>query len=337
MLVPPASAATTDGLTNPGLGAVVALSPTDAWAVGANNEGAQEIVLIEHWDGAVWTTVHLPNIHGGLYAIAAVDASDVWAVGYSNPSGSLPFLTLTMHWDGTSWSQVSSPNLGSNPVDILYGVSARKTDDVWAVGEVLTQRAQSQPIAIHWDGTAWSTIERVGRPSSPVDALEGVTTPSAHGALAVGYCQKTDPKCPAGSDHSAVYTRDHGVWSLVTTRNLGMLYSATATGSTDIWAAGGRGLSHSDGTTWKHVTGAITGQVVSVVALTPNLAMAVGGNSAEAWDGSTWRQVSTPAVGSLASVSLDSATDGWAVGVDDGGSLLFEHWDGTRFTQQASG
>jgi hypothetical protein len=62
---------------------IAALSPTDAWAVGARplNGGwgrRARAALILQWDGRRWREVHAPA--AGFYAVAAT-ATDVWAVG----------------------------------------------------------------------------------------------------------------------------------------------------------------------------------------------------------------------------------------------------------------
>jgi hypothetical protein len=68
------------------LGAVAAVSATDAWAVGDYNQGGSVIgqTLIEHWNGTAWSVASSPN--GGsnaneLHGVAAAVANDVWAVG----------------------------------------------------------------------------------------------------------------------------------------------------------------------------------------------------------------------------------------------------------------
>jgi hypothetical protein len=118
----------------PGVGAelfsVVALSPTNAWAVGQSSlaevGNAQQIrespvqTLIEHWDGQSWQVIASPNIgtpsvfqRNVLYGVAALSASDIWAAGqFQLPDGSDSQLTLALHWDGTAWSISPVPDVG---------------------------------------------------------------------------------------------------------------------------------------------------------------------------------------------------------------------------------
>jgi hypothetical protein len=64
---------------------VVALSGTDAWAVGFWDTLTELQTMIQHWDGENWTIVPSPNGDGGyiseLNAVARVTPSDVWAAG----------------------------------------------------------------------------------------------------------------------------------------------------------------------------------------------------------------------------------------------------------------
>ncbi|MDQ6806388.1 MAG: hypothetical protein M3065_15805, partial [Actinomycetota bacterium] len=110
---------------DPNLSAVLAVSPTNAWAVGDT---------ISHWNGTTWTRV--PNVltfNSGLHlsAITELSATDLWAVGYNSngPANSnYPWTSQTFaeHFNGTSWSAVptSNPANLSGPGNILWGVSS---------------------------------------------------------------------------------------------------------------------------------------------------------------------------------------------------------------------
>src|SRR5437764_4157916 len=66
------------------LSAIVAISSTDIWAVGANLNSFPGQPLIEHWDGQHWRIVPgAPRTVGALSAVSAISATDVWAVGLS--------------------------------------------------------------------------------------------------------------------------------------------------------------------------------------------------------------------------------------------------------------
>jgi hypothetical protein len=124
-------------VTSPNLGAqtvfedVVALSPTDAWAVGyASGSGA----LARPWNGTDWTTAPTPPL-GSLDAASALSASNLWASG-TDGEGRLQFA----NWRGSSWTLTPAPEPGGAGTPQLTGMAAVAHGTVWAVGSV-------------WDGT----------------------------------------------------------------------------------------------------------------------------------------------------------------------------------------
>src|SRR5205085_11424795 len=82
------------------LHAVVALSATDAWAVGQAYGKLGSNSTSEHWDGTAWTVVQVPDLNPGFALTTAVDASgpdNVWATG-SGTEGNVP---ETQRFDGS--------------------------------------------------------------------------------------------------------------------------------------------------------------------------------------------------------------------------------------------
>src|SRR5262249_41972297 len=131
------SSPNSSGSGDTNLGAVAAISPTDAWAVGSTVPSISAIssTLTEHWDGSKWSMVSSPNVgsfSNELLGVAAVASNDVWAVGLYVNSNQIS-QTLIEHWNGTSWNVVNSPNVGTS-YNALNGVSAVSANDVWAVG-----------------------------------------------------------------------------------------------------------------------------------------------------------------------------------------------------------
>src|SRR3954471_1629890 len=81
---------------------VEAVSPIDAWAVGAtrNRQGIAQTFAM-HWNGGAWGAVPTPNFGGGdnfLTDVAIVGRSDVWAAGYRHFGTSTK--SLLLHWNG---------------------------------------------------------------------------------------------------------------------------------------------------------------------------------------------------------------------------------------------
>ena len=124
-------------------------SDRDIWLVTVNADGK---AVVEHWNGARFSQVHLPLPAGTkgeqLTSVSAVSRTDAWAVGYYVPTNG-PTATLVEHWNGRAWSVVPSANpatqgtsvLGAE--DLLYGVSARR-GEAWAVGNYFNAAIDAQ-------------------------------------------------------------------------------------------------------------------------------------------------------------------------------------------------
>jgi hypothetical protein len=125
---------------NTELKGVTAVAANDVWSVGQASSSIGATIpnplVIQHWNGRVWSTVATPALQGDLTGVAARSATDVWAVGdLVDGSGTIPTdRTLTLHWNGSAWSVVDSPN-GASGDSLLNGVSATPGGgDLWAAG-----------------------------------------------------------------------------------------------------------------------------------------------------------------------------------------------------------
>ena len=169
---------------------VSATSATNAWAVGAFNNGTASGTLIEHWNGKTWKVAPSPNRRGTsgvLRGVDAVSATNVWAVGYSyNGTGDL---TLIEHWNGTAWKIVSSPNpLGPSHDNVLDGVTATSATNAWAVGWY-TSGTASGTLIENWNGHAWALVKSPN-PGDIGNFLNGVAASTAANLWMVGYYDK---------------------------------------------------------------------------------------------------------------------------------------------------
>ena len=92
------------------LNGVTAVSPKNAWAVGAvGNEdtGVPYRSFILHWNGKAWHRVSSPSPDPGgdpLNAVLARGANDVWAGGYGIETGTRTHAVVE-HWNGTKWTE----------------------------------------------------------------------------------------------------------------------------------------------------------------------------------------------------------------------------------------
>jgi hypothetical protein len=167
------------------LNAVVAVSASDAWAVGlSRSTGGPARTLIMHWDGQRWAITTSPNAGPGdnsLVSVAAASARDAWAVGYRDASG--VYRSLVEHWDGDRWTVARLPRLGG-PGNGLNAVGAAASGVVWAVGGSARARGPSQPLVLRLDGRNWSSVPA---PASLHSAtLNGVAAWGRRVAWAVG-------------------------------------------------------------------------------------------------------------------------------------------------------
>jgi hypothetical protein len=102
-----------------GWSSVVALSPSDAWAVGSYGFPGSGHPLIAHWDGASWQNVVAdPNFYGALTSVAASGAHDVRAAGMlltgsGASSGTGQAVPLIEQWNGITWQTATTPALPS--------------------------------------------------------------------------------------------------------------------------------------------------------------------------------------------------------------------------------
>lgn len=160
---------------------VAAISPSDAWAVGAYGAYDNRQVLIERWDGAQWSVVRSAPA-GTLLAIEAISTSKLWAVGYSGSS--YYRRSLAMGFDGQTWDVAPSPSPGDAD-NIFYDVSALSNDDVWAVGAFNNAYAPNETLIAHWDGGRWTQVPGPNNPFSE-NYLYAVDAISARDIWAVG-------------------------------------------------------------------------------------------------------------------------------------------------------
>lgn len=276
-----------DGLDNRLYG-VSATSANDVWAVGFSGTGSLGSLrtLILHWDGAKWSIVPSPNVSTGraggtgsslnvLYGVSAISADDVWAVGWSGNNDASQ--TLTLHWDGTRWSIVPSANSSLN-VNRLYAVTAISPNDVWAVGSAETFNAPSNALALHWDGTSWSTARTPYTGSK--SALYGIAAISGSDIWAVGTVE-TRP---------LTMRYDGTIWRAIESAVQvpgAMHWAVSARAANDVWAVGSQPggaasralIQHWNGTRWAQVDEAGTGAssaLYGVAALYPDLAWSAG-------------------------------------------------------------
>jgi hypothetical protein len=228
------------------LNSVVALSPTDAWAVGQglNNDANQLVALIEHWNGASWHEVKTPTPPGDVQWLTGVSAgspSDIWAVGVDDTSASEQ--TLTAHFNGSTWTIVPSPNpVSGNSQNDLSAVTVISPGDAWAVGAETNVDNQNfrLPLILQWNGAAWSQVT-APNPGTEGTGTYGVAALSSNDVWAVGETYEA----AVGAPFTTYAAQWNGTqWTQVPTPNgpstdgISNLSAVTALPDGELWAVG---------------------------------------------------------------------------------------------------
>lgn len=342
--VPPAGAVEILSQAPNELEAVSASSPTDAWAVGYSDDGAQALTL--HWDGRSWSTV--PNsLSAKLLGVSTLSPSDAWAVGNYSAPRSHSVQTLVLHWDGSTWTRVPSPNSGAR-INQLEGVSAVSANDAWAVGDDGNPGHPAfRALTLHWNGVRWSLVP------APGQELHAVADVGRNSAWAGGFGNLLHWN---GARWSRQSVRSRNFLETAAYRLLGL----SALSSRDVWGVGERcahfGLCakrtyiiHWNGARWSAVPSPtptpFDNHLTGVSALSSRDAWAVGSYCATRtcspqrtlivhWNGRRWSTVPSPNPGPsrslLAGVAAISPTQAFAVG-DRGTDSLVLDWNGATW------
>jgi hypothetical protein len=311
------------------LNAVAAISTSDVWAVGYQNDNNlnESRTLIQHWDGTAWTTMKSPNpgstpqcqnsnTGNVVNAVAAVATDNVWAVGFSFTCSSL-LKPMALHWDGTKWNVVPTPPLNTNDNAALNGIFALASDDIYAAGYQPAKNGAVQTLIEHWDGSRWVVVPSPNA-NTTGNALFSISGTSPNDIWAVG-----DQVAPGIEIRTLALHFDGSMWSVVPTPNV----------------VGG---SSSDQNVLTSVV-AVAPDDVTVVGFT--LANLTELTMAQHWDGTNWKVIPTPnrssaqgSLNTLRGVTAVTATDLYAVGFfADSASFgqeltMILHFDGNRWT-----
>jgi hypothetical protein len=139
---------------------VVALSATNAWAVGNYyvKNPVDRHPLVGHWDGTRWTTVATPAAFGELNSVAAAGTTDVRAAGSQltgsgASSGTGQRVLLIEQWNGTTWQIATTPVLPSGAISGSLSIATDGAGNYWAVGSYLKlvsgDQYQRLPLTLH--------------------------------------------------------------------------------------------------------------------------------------------------------------------------------------------
>lgn len=197
----------------------------------------------------------------------------------------LIFLTANTSVFSQQWNLVSSPNPDTGR-NLLRGIWANSSNDVWAVGEY--GLIPSKTLIEHWNGTNW-TIINSPNPGLQTNVLHAVQGLSANNVYAVGY------ESDFGTPQMIALHWDGSSWTQQATPTVtgGSAFQTIAVfGPDDIYAAGYKAVG---------APGPTTGTLVSH------------------WNGSEWNIESTPNQSNnrsnyITNINGLSSNDIWASG-----------------------
>lgn len=221
-----------------GLNDVIALSSTNAWAVGTQKGASVVSPLIVHWNGTIWKQVAAPPTNGLdtiLLSVTGVSPTNIWAVGRVIESSGL-IAPYALHYNGKLWKAVTIPNKGTFG-SLVVSASMTAGNDVWATGGTLTNASGSTFVtfAEHWNGTKWSIVTTPNANSNN-NLFNGSAAISSKDAWAIGDYYN-------GTTFATLTEHWNGTaWKIVKSPNVknfgNGLYGATASSSKDVWAVG---------------------------------------------------------------------------------------------------
>jgi hypothetical protein len=249
---------------------------------------------------------------------------------------------------GNTWTVTQSPNPGGWG-NIIVGMSALTERDVWAVG-VQATFTSNDPLALHWDGTSWSSVPV---PTPVPDCEDGNIQWAGNSLISVDGTAANDVWAVGGDCYGIHPLLEHwngGAWTIVPGPqppggNWATLYGVEAISSSNVWAVGYAGsetplMEHFNGQSWSIVSVPGGGYLGALAATGPNDVWAVGGGNSgpvvEHFNGSQWSLVSIPhpSGGYLDDVTALSPTNVWAVGSQglSATRTLVMHYDGKSWT-----
>jgi hypothetical protein len=306
-----------------------------------------------------WRRVPSANELRSPQAIEPIAPNDIWIVGGREVAGVAGVTTGTEHWDGRRWEMVPSPNLGTGD-NMLLGVDAVSSTDVWAVGHSAPSRSSPyDTLAERWDGSQWEVVQSPN-PGMNSNALTGVDALGPNVAWAVGYYRE-------GELQKTLLQRwDGDSWNVVPSPNPGTfnnaLLSVTAIAPDNIWAVGWKSsrtsgpqslVLHYDGVGWNEIPAPTVGTgdnvLTSVSAVAGDDVWAAGyyidGTQYKTltlhYDGTAWEHVPSAGgedgVAVLRGIDAFSPTDAWAVGLEyqaDQNRYIAstQRWNGSSWT-----
>jgi photosystem II stability/assembly factor-like uncharacterized protein len=225
-------------------------------------------------------------------------ADEGWAVGESN---------TFLHYTNGEWSKVAPPD-GTGPWVNITVVDMVSPSDGWALGHDVVD---APDILYHYDGQRW----------------QAVSNPTSKTLLGMSFSSPSDGWAVGTFGATLHYTGS--AWHVVAGGESVNAFAVQMLSPEEGWAIDGADIRHYAGGRWSS-SGTVPGidfNAISMVSPVEGWAMGrvdLGSISSFAgaiahYDGTSWTRVYLPGevpFPSIFSVSMSSAEEGWAVGMD---------------------
>ncbi len=134
-----------------GFTSVVAAGPSDVWAFGSTDNGAQ---YAARFDGKAWSKAPQPGSGVGVWVASARSADDIWAQSLATSGVGL----AVSRWNGKRWVKQAVPAApkGAGATGLAITVSGRS--DMWGYGYFGLGASSHTDWLVHFNGTSWSTV-----------------------------------------------------------------------------------------------------------------------------------------------------------------------------------
>ena len=172
-------------------------SPTDVWVFGASQSFSSPTSTVNpyaaNFNGSKWQTFTVPG-SGFISSVSAASKSNIWAVVGGSPLSGLDTTTSSsqqtvVQWTGSAWQQPTQPTLASG--ETLSAVLAESGGKVLVAGSLKNSKKGTSPMAITWNGTAWSARSAAGA-SSTKWGVAGLVSDGHGGAWATADASNKD-------------------------------------------------------------------------------------------------------------------------------------------------
>jgi hypothetical protein len=294
-----------------------------------------------------------PPIIPGLTALQMLSPTEGWAVGAAivAPSGAQPSSerVLILHYHDGQWKNVPAPSnaqLGL-PGAGLNGIAMLSAEEGWAVGSSSSSNgALPSAFMLHYRNGMWTRYGGLMRNAVFTRVQMLSPTDGWIGGSSGGFGTVASPET------SFLLHYDGIRWSPVQAPPVVAFGTLEMLSATDGWATGQDKILHYDGQRWTSFQDVPQVEALSMVSASSGWAVGYSFVEAELvfwhYNGQQWVQSASLTSGSkpydpspipvVLALSMDSATDGWAVGVQSPdsslvGTALYLHYSQGHWTK----